>query len=83
MISRAVPYATTPISHGCAKAWLARQFWSVWVAPDLPGKEQVEQTLEQIDLVKSIAARLSADLRDGADGRQMSSALTRPAGSGA
>lgn len=33
------------------------QFWSVWVSADLPGKEQVEQTLEQIDLVKSIATR--------------------------
>lgn len=33
------------------------QFWSVWISPDLPGKEQVEQTLEQIDLVKSICTR--------------------------
>ncbi|MBB3912382.1 dipeptidase [Sphingomonas desiccabilis] len=33
------------------------QFWSVWVSPDLSGKEQVEQTLEQIDLVKSICTR--------------------------
>lgn len=33
------------------------QFWSVWVSPDLPPKEQVEQTLEQIDLVKAIVAR--------------------------
>jgi membrane dipeptidase len=33
------------------------QFWSVWVSPDLPPKEQVEQTLEQIDLVKSICTR--------------------------
>jgi membrane dipeptidase len=33
------------------------QFWSVWVASDLPGKDQVEQTLEQIDLVKSLVAR--------------------------
>ncbi|KKC26053.1 dipeptidase [Sphingomonas sp. SRS2] len=37
------------------------QFWSVWVSPTLPGKEQVEQTLEQIDLVKSIAARYPDD----------------------
>lgn len=35
------------------------QFWSVWVSPDLPGKEQVEQTLEQIDLVTSICSRYS------------------------
>ena len=33
------------------------QFWSVWVSPDLPGKEQVEQTLEQIDLVRSLTDR--------------------------
>ncbi|MHC9420283.1 dipeptidase [Sphingomonas citri] len=33
------------------------QFWSVWVSPDLAGKEQVEQTLEQIDLVRSLAER--------------------------
>lgn len=36
---------------------LGAQFWSVWVSPDLPGKEQVEQTLEQIDLVHSLARR--------------------------
>ena len=39
------------------KGQVGAQFWSVWVSADLPGKEQVEQTLEQIDLVKSIAAR--------------------------
>ncbi|SEM71752.1 membrane dipeptidase [Sphingomonas gellani] len=39
------------------KGLVGAQFWSVWVSPDLPGKEQVEQTLEQIDLVKSICAR--------------------------
>ncbi|AUW60022.1 membrane dipeptidase [Sphingobium sp. SCG-1] len=39
------------------KGQVGAQFWSVWVSADLPGKDQVEQTLEQIDLVKSIAAR--------------------------
>ncbi|MFC3580414.1 dipeptidase [Sphingomonas hylomeconis] len=39
------------------KGMVGGQFWSVWVSPELAGKEQVEQTLEQIDLVKSIAAR--------------------------
>lgn len=39
------------------KGQVGAQFWSVWVSAELPGKEQVEQTLEQIDLVKSIAAR--------------------------
>jgi membrane dipeptidase len=33
------------------------QFWSVWVASDLPGPEQVKQTLEQIALVQSFAER--------------------------
>lgn len=49
------------------------QFWSVWVSPDLPGKEQVEQTLEQIDLVKSIVARYPRDFalaRTAADVRR-------------
>jgi membrane dipeptidase len=33
------------------------QFWSVYVSADLPGPEQVKQTLEQIALVQSLAAR--------------------------
>jgi membrane dipeptidase len=36
---------------------LGGQFWSVYVSPDLPGPQQVEQTLEQIALVQSFAAR--------------------------
>ena len=48
------------------------QFWSVWVSPNLPGPEQVKQTLEQIALVQSLAerypetfamARTAADVR--------------------
>jgi membrane dipeptidase len=39
------------------RGMVGAQFWSVWVSPDLPGKEQVIQTLEQIDLVKSICTR--------------------------
>lgn len=39
------------------KGMIGGQFWSVYVSADLPGKVQVEQTLEQIDLVKSIVAR--------------------------
>ncbi|WP_413070771.1 dipeptidase [Sphingomonas sp. 1P08PE] len=39
------------------KGGVGAQFWSVWVSSALPGKDQVEQTLEQIDLVKSLAAR--------------------------
>jgi membrane dipeptidase len=39
------------------KGMVGGQFWSVWVSPTLSGKDQVEQTLEQIDLVHSIVAR--------------------------
>jgi membrane dipeptidase len=38
------------------------QFWSVWVPVDLKGFETVQTTIEQIDLVKRLAARHSADL---------------------
>jgi membrane dipeptidase len=37
------------------------QFWSVWVPVDITGPRAVETTLEQIDLVKRIAARYPAD----------------------
>ncbi len=39
------------------RGMVGAQFWSVWVSPDLPGKDQVEQTLEQIDLVRSLPDR--------------------------
>ena len=48
------------------------QFWSVWVSPNLPGPEQVKETIEQIALVHSFAerypdafamARTAADVR--------------------
>jgi membrane dipeptidase len=38
------------------------QFWSVWVPPGLPGPEAVQMTVEQIDLVKRMAAQYPADL---------------------
>ena len=37
------------------------QFWSVWVPVDIKGFEAVQTTLEQIDLVKRMAARYPAD----------------------
>ena len=37
------------------------QFWSVWVPVDVKGPEAVQMTLEQIDLVKRMAARYPAD----------------------
>lgn len=39
------------------KGMVGGQFWSVYVSANLPGKQQVEETLEQIDLVKTIVAR--------------------------
>ena len=38
------------------------QFWSVWVPPTLKGFEAVQTTIEQIDLVKRLAAHYPADL---------------------
>jgi membrane dipeptidase len=37
------------------------QFWSVWVPVEITGPQAVQTTLEQIDLVKRIAARYPAD----------------------
>src|SRR5208282_4174111 len=36
------------------------QFWSVWVPVDIKGPEAVQATVEQIDLVKRIAAKYPA-----------------------
>ena len=50
------------------------QFWSVYVSAALPGLEQVKQTLEQIDLVKSIVRRYPNDFelaRTAADVRRI------------
>jgi membrane dipeptidase len=38
------------------------QFWSVWVPTDIKGDQAVRMTLEQIDLVKRMAARYPRDL---------------------
>lgn len=38
------------------------QFWSVWIPSGMRGPEAVQTTLEQIDLVKRMAARYPADL---------------------
>jgi len=37
------------------------QFWSVWVPADMKGFEAVQTTVEQIDLVKRMAARYPSD----------------------
>ncbi len=39
------------------------QFWSVWVPTDLEGNDAVQATLEQIDLVKRMAAAYPADFQ--------------------
>ncbi len=39
------------------------QFWSVWVPTELKGAETVQATLEQIDLVKRMAATYPADFQ--------------------
>ncbi|MET0309984.1 MAG: dipeptidase [Sphingomonas sp.] len=54
-----VPY-NTDIAR-LRKGMVGGQFWSVYVSANLPGKEQVEETIEQIDLVKSIVARYPKD----------------------
>jgi len=67
-----------PIAYNTDIARLRRggvggQFWSVYVAADLPPLEQVEQTLEQIDLVKNFVARYPRDFalaRTAADVRR-------------
>ncbi len=38
------------------------QFWSVWVPVEITGAQAVETTVEQIDLVKRLAAKYPADL---------------------
>lgn len=55
---RATPYNTD--IDKLRRGMVGGQFWSVFVSPDLPGQQQVEQTLEQIDLVKSFIARYPA-----------------------
>lgn len=50
------------------------QFWSVFVSATLPGQQQVEETLEQIDLVKHIVSRYPQDFelaRTAADIRRI------------
>ncbi len=50
------------------------QFWSVYVSADLPPLQQVEETLEQIDLVKSFVGRYPHDFalaRTAADVRRI------------
>ena len=53
--SRPIPY-NTDIAR-LRQGMVGGQFWSVFVSADLPGPVQVEQTLDQIDLVKAFVRR--------------------------
>lgn len=56
------------------KGMVGGQFWSVYVSANLPGLEQVQETLQQIDLVKNIVARYPNDFalaRTAADVRRI------------
>ncbi|MBY8825319.1 dipeptidase [Sphingomonas colocasiae] len=67
-----VPY-NTDISL-LRKGMVGGQFWSVYVSANLPGLEQVMETLQQIDLVKNIVARYPNDFalaRTAADVRRI------------
>lgn len=55
LADRPVPY-NTDIAR-LRRGQVGGQFWSVFVSAALPGPEQVKETLEQIDLVKSWVAR--------------------------
>ena len=58
-LSSSKPAYNTDIAR-LRRGRVGAQFWSVWVSPDLPGKDQVEQTIEQIDLVRSLPDRYPA-----------------------
>jgi membrane dipeptidase len=58
-LSRSKAVYNTDISR-LRRGMVGAQFWSVWVSPDLPGTDQVEQTIEQIDLVRSLPDRYPA-----------------------
>jgi membrane dipeptidase len=59
-LTQGLEKAKTPYNTDIArlrKGMVGGQFWSVYVSAGLPGLEQVKETLEQIDLIKVIAAR--------------------------
>jgi len=66
-----VPY-NTDIAR-LRRGGVGGQFWSVYVSADLPPLQQVEETLEQIDLIRDIVARYPTDFalaRTAADVRR-------------
>ena len=72
LADRPVPYSTD-IAR-LREGGVGGQFWSVYVDARLPGPEQVKQTLEQIDLVRSLVQRYPRDFalaRTAADVRRI------------
>jgi membrane dipeptidase len=60
-----LPEGAAPLMTDIARLRAGRvggQFWSVWIPTEMKGFEAVQVTLEQIDLVKRMAARYPADL---------------------
>jgi membrane dipeptidase len=44
------------------KGLVGGQFWSVWIPPEVQGPAAIQETIEQIDLVKTLVSRYPADL---------------------
>lgn len=45
------------------KGHVGAQFWSVWIPPTVTGPAAVKMTIEQIDIVRTMAARYPKDLQ--------------------
>ena len=45
------------------KGRVGGQFWSVWIPPEVQGPAAIQETIEQIDLVKTLVGRYPADLQ--------------------
>jgi membrane dipeptidase len=60
-----VPAGTAPLMTDIPRlraGGVGGQFWSVWIPTEVQGFRAVQMTLEQMDLVKRMAARYPADL---------------------
>lgn len=72
-LDRRTPPYNTDIAR-LRRGQVGGQFWSVYVAADLPPLQQIEETLEQIDFVKDFVARYPRDFalaRTAADVRRI------------
>ncbi|RJF91513.1 dipeptidase [Sphingomonas cavernae] len=59
LAAKPVPYNTD--IERLRRGMVGGQFWSVYVSADLPGLEQIKQTLEQIDVVHGLVERYPND----------------------